>query len=422
VVVAVRIFGITIPGPTRKVEPAEKREMWSFPGGFGYAKPIGGPQPGLEQALCNSASYACIDVLVDHIAAAPWDAIRYFKNGKARREVYPAPQIITNPSGVVSLGVWKTQLAFAMVTDGNAFGRIVAWTSNAKPLQVEWVEPSAVTERKVVNGYPQVKIDNVVHRLYPNGDILHVPGRLIGASSPFAYSPLEYADKAIGTSLAAQSYTANWYSGGGHPSMGIKVAGLATAEQASQIKSSYLSMVRTGEPWVHGDGIEPENTALQSSPDQTAMEIVQQAGVMACQVWHVPPSWIYIAISGQNVTYANVTQADVAGLKDSVDPFYRRIEDVFSTCLIDQQVVRVNRDAVLKMDAPTRVDVQAKRLANKLMSVNEGREQEDEEPWPDPIYDEPGLPTVAPPAPSLMPTGESDTGVIPSDGGSNATH
>jgi len=152
---------------------------------------------------------------------------------------------------------------------------------------------------------------------------------------------------------------------------------------------------------------------------------------MACQVWHVPPSWIYIAISGQNVTYANVTQADVAGLKDSVDPFYRRIEDVFSTCLIDQQVVRVNRDAVLKMDAPTRVDVQAKRLANKLMSVNEGREQEDEEPWPDPIYDEPGLPAVAAPAPtdSTMPEMPNDP-MMPkasgskmnSNGGSNAAH
>ena len=409
---AFRIFGIEIPGRTRKAEPSEQRSYWSLPGGWGYGYPTNGPSPSLEQALLNAASYCCMDVLIDHASAAPLDVIRYTRGGTAREPV-PTPAFIRNPSGVVTPDVWRVQLMFALVTDGNAFGRIVSYTPRAKPLQVEWLDPCTVTERKVEGGMPQVKIDQQVHRLFPHGDILHIPGRMIPSNSPFAFSPITYANNAIGTSLSAQHYTSSWFTGGGHPSMEIIVEGLSTQQQAMEIKSGYMGMVRNGEPWVHGDGV--SSKSVQDKPDDTAkgaIDVVQQAAIMACQVWHVPPSWIYLAISGQNVTYANVAQADVAGLKDSVDVYFRRIEGALTPCLPEPQNVRVNRDAVLRTDALTRVQIQQLRLANKLMSVNEGREQEDEAPWPDKVYDEPGLPTVAAPAPLALKE-------PPPDGGGN---
>ena len=391
------MFGIRVGRTPAEPAHTQQRSMWSLPGGWGYGVPMGGPSPGLSQALLNSASYACIDVLVDHASAAPLDAIRYYKNGKARQPIYPPPPLIDNPSGIVTADIWRAQMIFAMVTDGNAFGQIAAYGAGGLPVQVEWLDPATVTHRKVVRGVPQVEIDQVVHRLYPNGDILHIPGRMIPPGSPFALSPVEYANATIGTSLSAQAYTSAWFAGSGHPSMEIIVEGLSTAEQAAGIKGSYQSMVTTGEPWVHGDGISSKEA--QEKPDTTAIDVVWQAAIMACQIWHVPPTWIYVAITGQNVTYQNIAQADVAGLKDSVDVLLRRTEGALSPCLPNRWVVRANRDAILRVDALTRVQIQALRLTNKLMSVNEGREQEDEEPWPDPIYDKPGLPTVAAPAP-----------------------
>ena len=403
---AFHIFGIRLGGHDEEPKP-ETRSLWTLPGGYGYSYPVGGATEGLSQALLNSASYACIDVLVDHASAAPLDAIRYVRGGRV--PVEPLPMLLRNPSGIVTADIWRAQLIFALVTDGNAFGQILAYDRNGKPTQIEWVPCSKVTKREVAGGFKEVTIDNRVHRCFPFGDIVHIPGRMVPDYTPFALSPLEHANNTIGTSLSAQHYTSSWFSGGGHPSMGIRVEGLSTAQQAMEIKSNYQSMVRTGEPWVHGDGITPE--PMQEKPDTTAVDIMWQAAIMVCQIWHVPPSWIYVAISGQNVTYANIAQADVAGLKDSVDVYFRRIEGALSPCLPEPWIVRVNRDAVLRMDAPTRVEVQAKRLANKLMSVNEGRAQEDEAPWPDPIYDDPGLPAA--PAPVVV---EPEP---PTDGGGN---
>ena len=398
---AFRIFGIEIPGRARKSEPSEQRSYWSLPGGWGYGYPMGGATEGLSQALLNSASYACIDVLVDHASAAPLDAVRYLKGG-GRQQIEPLPPLLRNPSGIVTPDIWRAQLIFALVTDGNAFGQILRYDRNGKPTQVEWVPCASVTKREVVGGFKQVTIDNRVHRCYPFGDIVHVPGRLIPDYTPFALSPLEHANNTIGTSLSAQHYTSSWFSGGGHPSMEIIVEGLASQQQAMEIKSGYLSLVRTGEPWVHGDGV--SSKAVQDKPDETAtgaMEVMWQAAIMVCQIWHVPPAWIYVAMANQgSINYQNVAQADIAGLKDSVDVYFRRTEGALSPCLPEPYIVRVNRDAVLRLDAPTRVEVQAKRLENKLMSVNEGRAQEDESPWPDPIYDEPGLPAA--PAPVVV--------------------
>jgi hypothetical protein len=143
---------------------------------------------------------------------------------------------------------------------------------------------------------------------------------------------------------------------------------MIAAQQAQELKSTYMSTTRTG-PFFHSSAITPDPNQLQSAPDSAVVDVIYQAAIAACQIWHVPPSWIYIAMSGQNVTCEHHAGRRCRA-EDSVDVFYRRFEKIFSLCLIDPQVVRVNRDAVLKMDAPTRVDVQAKRSANKLMSVN----------------------------------------------------
>jgi len=412
--VAFHIFGVRLG---RKAgEPAlpsmrEQRSLWSLPGGWGYSYPVGGATEGLSQALLNSASYACIDVLVDHASAAPLDAVRYLKGG-GRQQIEPLPVLLRDPSGIVTPDIWRAQLIFALVTDGNAFGQILAYDRNGKPTQVEWVPCSTVTKREVVGGFKQVTIDNRVHRCFPFGDIVHIPGRMVPDYTPFALSPLEHANNTIGTSLSAQHYTSSWFTGGGHPSMEIIVEGLSSAEQAMEVKGNYQSMVRTGEPWVHGDGI--SSKAASEKPDMVAVDVMWQAASMVCQIWHVPPTWIYVSMANQGtINYQNVAQADIAGLKDSVDVFFRRIEGALSPCLTEPYIVRVNRDAVLRLDAPTRVDVQAKRLENKLMSVNEGRAQEDEAPWPDPVYDEPGLPAA--PAPVVEPESSNDDG-----GGSDA--
>jgi len=109
---------------------------------------------------------------------------------------------------------------------------------------------------------------------------------------------------------------------------------------------------------------------------------------------------VYAATSGQNVTYANVSQADLHYLKHSLDGYLVRIERALTALLPRPQVVKFNRSALLRADAENRHKVYDIRLRNKTMSVDEVRALEDEEPFGGDSA-EPGIPggPVAPTEP-----------------------
>ena len=101
---------------------------------------------------------------------------------------------------------------------------------------------------------------------------------------------------------------------------------------------------------------------------------------------------VYGAVSGESVTYTNATQADLHYLKHSLSGPLTRIERALTALLPRPQVVKFNRDAILRSDPLTRAQVQEIRLRNKTVTVNEVRAIEDELPFPDPEFDRPGVP------------------------------
>ena len=68
-----------------------------------------------------------------------------------------------------------------------------------------------------------MKIDNVITG-YPNGDILHVAGRMILLVRRSRIRRSSYANN-DGTSLSASAYTEVVVRGGGRPSVGYSVEG-----------------------------------------------------------------------------------------------------------------------------------------------------------------------------------------------------
>ena len=101
---------------------------------------------------------------------------------------------------------------------------------------------------------------------------------------------------------------------------------------------------------------------------------------------------VYAAISGQNITYANATQSDLAFLKYSVDNWIVDIEDALSSMIPAPQMVKFNTSGLLRMDDVARWTLHDLRLKNKTTSVNAVKKLEDELPFPDPEFDKPGIP------------------------------
>ena len=139
-----------------------------------------------------------------------------------------------------------------------------------------------------------------------------------------------------------------------------------------------MNMNRGGsrEPAVFGKDITLEPWTANLS-DSQFIELLQFEVQQACRVYGVPPSMVYAAISGQNVTYANISQADMQFLKYV--------------------------EALLRMDALARAELAASRLKSKTTTINDVRALEDEPPFPGDEYDQPGVPGGMEPAQQSLP-------------------
>lgn len=380
----------------------QTRAYWSLPGGYGMSTGATGylGSMSIEEACRNAASYACINVLVDAISRTPLDVVRY-----GRPVDDPVPALIARPSGLVSAGVWRAMLGFGLVTDGNAFGLVVA-QQGSYPTQIEWLDASSVVERKVVNGFAQVRVENQVHRLWPYGDVFHIPGRLVRTPGPFGDSPVVAGSVPIATSLAAEQFAYRFFIDDNHPSKAFLVDGAPTEEQLVQMKETYRRVMSGGsrEPLFMSNTIDMRE--LQASLESTQfIDLMRWEVEQVCRDFLVPPAMVYGATSGQSVTYANVTQADLAYLKYSVDGLLVRVEEHLTLALPRPQFVKANRNAILRADVMTRYQSYELALANKFMTVNEVRELEDQPKFPDPMYDDPGVPAgpLAPAPPAAQP-------------------
>lgn len=354
-----------------------------------------------QTALTNAACSACVDTLATSVSSLPFDAVR--ASGESRIPISPSPQIIRQPSMLVEQDVWMYQLLESMLTDGNAFGEIMSYGPAQLPTSIELIDPVNVRNRRLVDGVPTVAVGGEDRALYPWGDVWHIPGRFVRAGSPFAESPITRARATIGAAIAARDFGSRFFGDGGHPGGIISADTALTEPEAKVIKAAFVNATKGNrEPAVFGAGLTYQPIMVDPN-DSQFIELQRFINEEAARFWRVPPSMIYASTSGQNVTYANVSQADLAYLKHSLEGHLVRVEKAHTRLLPRPQFARFNRNAFLRSDPITRSEVQDRRLKNKTTSVNEVRAQEDEQPFPDAQFNEPGIPGGLPITPSEAP-------------------
>lgn len=344
----------------------------------------------VDTAMRNAAVAACVRVLTTTVASLPVDVVR--EEGSRRVPVVPTPSVVRSPSVQVNRRGWVAQVMKALLLEGNAYGMITQLDARAFPLSVETLPLREVSYdgRFVVAGEP---VDR-----FPSGPLLHVPASVfLLPGSPVAQSPVEMARQSIGTGLAAEKFGAEFFGKGGLPTSVVRASQELTKEQAETLKQRIVAAWQERSPAVLGAGLEVQYPDQSAAKDSQLIELLQFEIAQAARFFGVPPTMIYAAVSGQNITYSNVVQADLQYLKHSVEIWLSDIEDAWSSMLPGPQRVKFNADALLRMDPSGRHGLYATRLTNKTMTVNEVRALEDEPPL-GPEFDVPGVPAaVAPP-------------------------
>ena len=166
------------------------------------------------------------------------------------------------------------------------------------------------------------------------------------------------------------------------PPIMLTVTGATTQDTITKTKAQWRNLLLGNrEPVVMTGDVKAEKLAFNPEEmkfDQTAQFIVQEI----CRFLFVPPPMVFASMSGQSITYANLSQSDSALLKYSLAVPMGRVERALSAILPAGQSVKWNYDAFLRADTATRYATYVLALENGWLNVNEVRALEDLPPIP----------------------------------------
>ncbi len=368
-----RVLGREARSGGRVMETLNSRRLTSG----GYLAPVQ-PQDDAT-AMRHDAVWACVDLLVDQLAAVmPVDEFER-RQGK-RVEVEPS-QVVASPSAEHSQIDWRTMVWTSLLLRGNAFGLVTDWTKNNYPARVEILNPDAVGWDSEKGKYRLA--DKSLHDRFPVGDLWHVRGLSVPGYR-FGLSPLMAAAAHVELGLAATGFGRRWFVDGGHPSALLSVERDPGPEGAQAIKDKVMAVLSGNrEPLVIPRSI--EYTPIQVSPEESQfLDTISANAATVARVFRVLPEWIGASVQGGStaITYSNVEQHTIKLYTYSLQGRATRFEEAWSGLLPPSRVVRHNVDAILRSDALTRTRIMDTELRNGLLGRNEGRALLDREPVP----------------------------------------
>jgi HK97 family phage portal protein len=337
-----------------------------------------------DRALTHSAVWACVRLRADLISTFPVDVFRDMQiNGQTVPVEMPKPPILVDTGGIEwSLMDWMWASQRDLDMSGNAIGRIVArngiqtpYYPQGLPAVIELADPRSCSVI-MHKGERMYRIDGKMYRAF---EVFHERQYPI-SGSPVGASTLINAARSIGEYLSLQQYGLDWFAGGGIPKAWMKntVKRLADTERDAA-KRWYTDTVENGSLMVTGN--DWEYNMIQA--ETAGMEWLEGRRFGLTEVsrfFAVPSDLIDAAISGQSVTYANITERNLQFLIMNLNAAVIRREATLTRLLPQPRYVKMNTDGLLRMSPAIRQAIMRSALETWQLTLDESRGLENRAP------------------------------------------
>jgi len=344
----------------------------------------GGHRVSSAKAMRVSAVWAAIRLRADMISSLPVDVLKRYPGISMAIEV-KKPAVLESPDEwtdgqPMTIADWLYATQSDLDSYGNTFGIITKVDGAGLPREIHLVDAGEVTVKgkgSRVTGY------TVMGKPYEPSKIWH-ERQYVSSGSPVGLSPVAHAALALSGNLSATEFALEWFDRGATPSTILKnQAQVLDAEQASRIKRRISASMRNGEPAVVGKDWEITIAAARAK-DAAFLELMDHGTVEIARFFSVPADLIDAAVSGQSVTYANLTQRNLQFLIMNLGPAIKRREDALKRVVGAGAFVKLNTEALLRMDPKERRELLIKEVAGGVKTVNEARELENMPPVAEP--------------------------------------
>ncbi|MGW1295152.1 phage portal protein [Streptomyces sp. NPDC002533] len=328
-----------------------------------------------DTALRNSAVWACLRLRANLISTMPVDLYR--RVGGIQVEV-PKPPVLINPGGdEVDMVQWLFSTQWDLDRSGNSFGIITAQDGLGFPARIELVPVADVTVR-VRKG--QLEKYLIAGEKYDPAVIWHekqytMSGLHVGLS------PVAFAAWAIGEYLSIQEFALDWFANGAVPSAHLKnTEKIIDRDAAEETKRRFKAATTNQDLFVTGK--DWEYKMIQADAAGSDWIEAKRFGIGdIARFFDCPGDLIDAAVPGSSVTYANMTQRNLQFLIMSLGPAIVRRENALSRLTSRPRFVKLNSDALLRMDPMARAQMLAGQITSRQLAPSEAREFENRPPF-----------------------------------------
>jgi HK97 family phage portal protein len=325
-----------------------------------------------DTALRVSACWAALRLRANLISTMPVDAYRMV--GDVQVEVKRPTTVFVNGGREIEWHEFLYCTQMDLDRSGNTFGVITQVNALGLPARIELVGLGDVSLQ------PRQSFDPLRPELtYRVGGVEYEPEQIwherqyTVAGLAVGLSPVAYAAYALGAYASAQDFAIKWFGQDAIPAAVLKNnERVIPPEVAAAAKAQYAASMTPGGIFVTGAdwSLEPMNAANESNNYLGQMA----AGVPeVARFFDVPADMIDGAVAGSSITYANLTQRNLQLLIMSLGPAIARREKALSKLVPGSRFVKLNTDALLRMDPLTKAQVFKTEIDSRTRTPDEAR-------------------------------------------------
>lgn len=335
-----------------------------------------------ESALRHSAVWACLRLRANLISTLPIDVYRRFDGVQVE---VPKPPVLVNPGGErVDVLEWMYSSQFDLDRAGNAFGLITERSETGLPARIDLQPFSEVSVRVKDGDVHKYKIGRLE---YEPRDVWHERQYTV-AGLHVGLSPVAYAAWAIGEYLSIQEFASEWFGNGATPKGHLKnTAKTLQPKEADAIKTKFKQSVQGGDVFVSGSDWEYNMMSVEQAATDW-IEAKKYSIADIARFFDVPGDLIDAAVHSNSITYASVTQRNLQFLVMHLGPAIIRRETALGKLTPKPRYVKLNTDALLRMDPKSRAEMLKLQIDSRVRTPNEARELDELAPLTDGQKDE----------------------------------
>ena len=329
-----------------------------------------------DTAMTISAVFNAMDIISNDIAILPKKVYQKTDTGRQALSSHPVNYFIHNePNNKMTGFMFHKAIVLSAIRKGNGLA-IIKRNNLADITSLELVTKDALVYS--YNDEIYYEIDEV---MYHSSEILHIAGFSFNGIT--GKSVFEYAAESMGTTLNAQRFSKEYYSGKAQGIGIVETDKHIDKDQKKKIEKAVSASLNSASRWrvpVLDDGMQFKQIKLTA-------EEVKFLDTFKFSIEEVA-RWFNLSVvklkNLDDASYNNVENLELMHAKDSILPWVIKFEQEYTRKLLSEDekrkqgiYIKFNMNVLSRANMQARAEYYSKMVFNGLMKPNEVRALED---------------------------------------------